>query len=62
MSQAYVAAQLGLPRHMIRRIETRRRKVTSLQLERLAHLYSRSTSEFFAPTFDLCSPFIGIRR
>jgi Zn-dependent peptidase ImmA (M78 family)/DNA-binding XRE family transcriptional regulator len=52
ISQARVAVALGLSRPTISQIESGERKVNSIELAKLAHLYGRSMSEFLAADFD----------
>jgi transcriptional regulator with XRE-family HTH domain len=42
LSQEYVAEQLGIPRAAVSAFESAKRKVSSLELKRLAQLYRRS--------------------
>ena len=44
LSQEFVAEKLGIPRASISAFETGKRKVSSLELKQLAHLYKRSVS------------------
>lgn len=52
ISQARVAETLNLSRPTISQIEAGERKVNSIELAKLAHLYGRSISEFLAEDFD----------
>lgn len=52
ISQARVAEALNLSRPSISQIESGERKVNSIELAKLAHLYGRSMSEFLAEDFD----------
>ncbi|MBA2681648.1 MAG: helix-turn-helix transcriptional regulator [Ktedonobacteraceae bacterium] len=44
LSQEFVAERLGIPRASISAMETGKRKVSSLELKHLAHLYKRSVT------------------
>jgi len=46
LSQEFVAERLGIPRASISALETGKRKVSSLELKQLAHLYRRSIASF----------------
>jgi transcriptional regulator with XRE-family HTH domain len=48
LSQEAVAEALGIPRASISAMETGRRKVSSLELRDLAHLYKRPLDWFYA--------------
>jgi transcriptional regulator with XRE-family HTH domain len=50
-SQEFVADKLGVPRPAISAIETGKRKVSSIELKRFAHLYRRKV-DFFLGTND----------
>lgn len=52
MTQKEVAQQLGLSQSAVARIESGRRAVTSLELERLAYLYGRDIRAFLVDQFD----------
>ncbi len=51
LTQEEVARQLGIPRTAVALFEAGRRKVSGLELARLAFLYGRSPTDFFAPDF-----------
>lgn len=53
LTQEEVARSLGLPRSAIALMETGKRKVSGLELARLAYLYGRSPAEFLAPEFAI---------
>jgi len=46
LSQESVAAKLGMPRASVSALESGKRKVSSLELKRLAQLYKRPLSHF----------------
>lgn len=52
LTQEDVAKHLGLPRSAIALMETAKRKVSGLELARLAYLYGRSPAEFLAREFE----------
>ncbi len=47
-----MAGRLGIPRSSVARIESGKRSVSGLELERMAHLYGRDMRDFFAETFS----------
>jgi transcriptional regulator with XRE-family HTH domain len=49
LSQDYVSQETGIPRPAISEIEAGRRRVESLELNRLASLYGRPIKYFFLP-------------
>lgn len=52
LTQADLAEELGIPRSAIVQIEAGNRKVSSLELERIARLVGRDLRDFLQPTFD----------
>jgi Zn-dependent peptidase ImmA (M78 family)/DNA-binding XRE family transcriptional regulator len=52
LTQAEVAARLGLSRPAVAEIEAGRRGVSGLELDRLAYLFGRDIREFLRPAFD----------
>jgi transcriptional regulator with XRE-family HTH domain len=50
LTQAAVSEHLGVPRSAVAEFEAGRRKVTGLELDRLACLYGRSAAELLEPT------------
>lgn len=52
LTQADVADELGIPRSAVVQIEAGNRNVSSLELERIAHLVGRNIQDFLQPTFD----------
>jgi len=51
LTQEEVARQLGIPRTAVALFEAGKRKVSGLELARLAFLYGRAPGDFFAPDF-----------
>lgn len=51
LTQEEVARHLGLPRSAVALMEAGKRKVSGLELVRLAYLYGLSPDDFFAPEF-----------
>lgn len=51
LTQEEVARHLDLPRSAVALLETGKRKVSGLELARLAYLYGRSPADFLAPDF-----------
>jgi Zn-dependent peptidase ImmA (M78 family)/transcriptional regulator with XRE-family HTH domain len=52
LTQAEVAARVGLSRPAVAEIEAGRRGVSGLELDRLAYLFGRDIREFLRPAFD----------
>ena len=52
LTQEQVAAELGVSRPTVSQIESGTRSVTSLEIDRLAYLYGRALTDFFAAEFD----------
>lgn len=52
MTQEEVARELGIPRTAIAHLEAGKRKVSGLELARLAFLYGRAPGDFFASEFE----------
>jgi transcriptional regulator with XRE-family HTH domain len=52
LPQELVAEKLGIPRPAVSAIETGKRKVSSLELKQLAHLYRQSISHFLGTQDD----------
>jgi transcriptional regulator with XRE-family HTH domain len=53
LSQEFVADQLGIPRAAVSAIETAKRKVSSLELKKLAKLYRRPYDYFLGTDGDV---------
>jgi len=52
LKQEEVARRLGISRPAVAQMEGGQRKVSSLELDRLAHLYGREIRDFLAPDFS----------
>lgn len=52
LTQDQVAHQIGISRSSVAQIELANRAVSSLELDRLAHVYGRQITDFLAETFD----------
>lgn len=52
MTQEEVASRLGMPRSAVVQIEAANRSVSSLELDRFAHLFGKDIREFLAETFQ----------
>jgi Zn-dependent peptidase ImmA (M78 family)/transcriptional regulator with XRE-family HTH domain len=62
LSQETVAQELSIPRSAVAQIEASNRRVSTLELERIAYLVGRSVSDFVQESFDEASTLAALFR
>jgi transcriptional regulator with XRE-family HTH domain len=62
LTQAQVAAHLGISRSSVAQMELAKRAVTSLELKRLADFYGRALNDFLADEFDETDALVALFR